>query len=256
MHPIDFGTLFEKAPGANLVLSPDLNIVAVSDDYLTATMTHRTSIVDRPLFEVFPDNPDDPTADGVDNLRASLRRVVADGRPDPMAIQRYDIRAPEREGGGFTERYWSPINSPITDRAGHLCYIVHHVEDVTRLEQAKRRLGGLTETAARKDRLATFVGLVRSMATEALDPLAVIESSAYLLSRHRDDSAKARKHVERIVEQSLAVSRVLGMIANIPRERSLPVDDVSLSAELAAVLEDLERAAGGPSPAPSGSNVC
>ena len=64
----DFQTLFEAAPGLYLVLLPDApqyTIVAVSDAYARATMTRREDILGRGLFEVFPDNPADPTATGV-----------------------------------------------------------------------------------------------------------------------------------------------------------------------------------------------
>ncbi|MGH7569641.1 MAG: PAS domain-containing protein [Gemmatimonadales bacterium] len=56
----DFRALFESAPGLYLVVTPGLTIVAVSEAYLRATMTTRDSILGRGLFEVFPDNPDDP----------------------------------------------------------------------------------------------------------------------------------------------------------------------------------------------------
>src|SRR5919109_3131584 len=74
-RPLDFRSLFEAAPGCFLVLDPELVIVAVSDAYLRATMTRREDILGRGMFEVFPDNPDDPDATGVGNLRASLARV-------------------------------------------------------------------------------------------------------------------------------------------------------------------------------------
>ncbi len=68
MH-LHFRALFESLPGLYLVLTPELRIVAVSDAYLKATKTHREDILDRGIFEVFPDNPNDPSADGVANLR-------------------------------------------------------------------------------------------------------------------------------------------------------------------------------------------
>ncbi|MBI4400679.1 MAG: PAS domain-containing sensor histidine kinase, partial [Nitrospirae bacterium] len=68
----DFQTLFESAPGLYLVLTPALTIVAVSEAYLKATMTKREEILGHELFEIFPDNPDDPNATGVRNLKASL----------------------------------------------------------------------------------------------------------------------------------------------------------------------------------------
>ncbi len=135
----DFRTLFESAPGLYLVLDPDLVIIAVSDAYLAATMTKRAEILGRQLFDVFPDNPEDPTATGTRNLRSSLERVQRHRVPDAMAVQKYDIRRPEAQGGGFEERYWSPINSPVLDASEALTYIIHRVEDVTDFVGLKQR---------------------------------------------------------------------------------------------------------------------
>jgi signal transduction histidine kinase/CheY-like chemotaxis protein len=137
--PLDFKALFEAAPGSYLVLDPDLVIVAVSDAYLQATMTRREQILGRGLFEVFPDNPDDPQATGVGNLRASLDRVRRDRVPDTMAVQKYDIRRPESQGGGYEVRYWSPLNSPVLGADGNLAYIIHRVEDVTEFVRLTQR---------------------------------------------------------------------------------------------------------------------
>ena len=130
----DFRTLFESAPGLYLVLTPDLIIVAASDAYLRATLTDRQQIIGRHLFEVFPDNPDDPGATGVNNLQASLDRVLRTRRPDAMAVQKYDIRRPD---GSFEERYWSPLNTPVINRDGEVEWIIHRVEDVTEIVQLK-----------------------------------------------------------------------------------------------------------------------
>ncbi len=135
----DFRTLFESAPGLYLVLTTDFTIVAVSDAYLRATMTRREEILGRDLFEVFPDNPHDRTATGEANLRASLERVLAHQRPDAMAVQKYDIRRPESEGGDFEERHWSPVNSPVFDGNGEMAYIIHRVEDVTEFVRLKHQ---------------------------------------------------------------------------------------------------------------------
>ncbi len=129
--------LFESVPGLYLVLTPDLEIVAVSDAYLQATMTKRQEIIGRNLFDVFPDNPSDPAANGTKNLRASLDRVLKDRRADTMAVQKYDIQRPRSEGGGFEERYWSPVNSPVMESDGTISYIIHRVEDVTEFVRLK-----------------------------------------------------------------------------------------------------------------------
>lgn len=129
---LHFRTLFESAPGCYLVLEPErYEIVAASDAYLAATMTEREAILGRSIFDVFPDDPDDPQANGVEKLRASFEQVKAERRADVMAVQRYPIRRPAAEGGGFEERFWSPINSPVFGPDGELAYIIHRVEDVT-----------------------------------------------------------------------------------------------------------------------------
>jgi len=135
----DFRKLFESAPGLYLVLTRDFTIVAVNEAYLQATRTERDSILGKGIFEVFPDNPEDPTADGVSNLRESLERVVKHGAADAMAVQKYDIPRPQSEGGGFEERYWSPLNSPVLGTNGEVEHIIHRVEDVTDFVRLKRR---------------------------------------------------------------------------------------------------------------------
>jgi PAS domain S-box-containing protein len=147
----DFRILFESVPGLYLVLltdDPIFTIVAVSDAYAAATMTKREEILGHGLFDIFPDNPADPAADGVHNLRASLLQVLNKKAADTMPVQKYDIRRPMSEGGGFEERYWSPINSPVIGEAGRVEYIIHRVEDVTEfvwLKQAGTAQDRLTD---------------------------------------------------------------------------------------------------------------
>lgn len=138
---LQFRALFESLPGSYLVLKPDFTIAAVSDAYLQATMTRREEILGRQLFDVFPDNPDDPAGTGTSNLRASLNRVVETGETDAMAIQKYDVR---RLNGTFEERFWSPINSPILGGERRVEYIIHRVEDVTEFVRQKEQ--GFTGT--------------------------------------------------------------------------------------------------------------
>jgi len=138
----DYGAVFENVPANYLLLSADFVIVGVSDAYLAATLTTREQVLGRPLFEVFPDNPDEPAADGVRNLRASLERVLAHRAPDRMPLQKYDIPHP---AGGFEERWWSPLNTPILGPDGKVRQILHWVEDVTELV----RLRALAERDSR-----------------------------------------------------------------------------------------------------------
>jgi signal transduction histidine kinase/CheY-like chemotaxis protein len=138
LMPPDFRAVFESIPGLYLVLLPDLRIVGASDAYLQATMTKREEILGRGIFDVFPDNPDDAEATGVRHLRASLNNVLETRRADAMAVQKYSVQHPLKEGGGFEERYWSPLNAPVLNATGELVYIIHRVEDVTEFIRLRR----------------------------------------------------------------------------------------------------------------------
>ncbi len=76
MQSADYRLLFESSPNLYLALTPAFEIVAVSDAYLRATLTQRDLILGRGIFEVFPDDPNDPDASGVRNLQASLARAL------------------------------------------------------------------------------------------------------------------------------------------------------------------------------------
>lgn len=150
-----FENLFESLPGLYLVLTPNLQIAAVSNAYLQATMTQREAIVGRALFEVFPDNPADQGATGASNLRASLDRVRQTGIADTMAIQKYDVRRPD---GVFEERYWSPVNSPVFGAERQIEYIVHRVEDVTEfVRQRSTPAGNPAEFHARLEQMEATI---------------------------------------------------------------------------------------------------
>ncbi len=141
----DFQTIFDSLPGIYLVLKPDFTMVAANEARLKATMTTREGSLGKNLFDLFPDNPDDPAATGVANLKASLQRVLQTKQADTMAVQKYDI---PKERGGFEARYWSPMNSPVLDEKGEVAYIVHRVVDVTdfiRLKQEGAEQSKLTE---------------------------------------------------------------------------------------------------------------
>jgi len=135
MNNLDYKILFDSSPGLFLILSPDFTIITANKEYCKATLTKCEEITGRHLFEVFPDNPDDPNADGTKNLRASLEYVIKHKKPHTMAVQKYDIRKPD---GEFEVRYWNPINSPLLNYENEIKFIVHHVTDVTEFVRAKQ----------------------------------------------------------------------------------------------------------------------
>jgi two-component system, cell cycle sensor histidine kinase and response regulator CckA len=139
--PPDFRRVFEAGPGLFLLLTPDLHILAASDAYLRATLTTREGILGRYVFDVFPDNPGDPTNLGVQTVKESMERAIRTKAPDTLPVQKYDVPQPQSEGGGFAVRYWSPVNAPILGPTGEVVYLLHRVEDVTGFVQSTQGAG-------------------------------------------------------------------------------------------------------------------
>src|SRR6476659_7586806 len=144
---LDFWAVFESAPDIYLLLAPDpprFTMLAANKARLRVTGTRHEDVIGRPLFEVFPDNPDDPQATGGRSLRASLDEVLRTRKSHRMTVQEYDLR---RAAGEFEERYWEPLNSPVFDDDGRLVYIIHRVADVTARVRASRRMKSLEAEA-------------------------------------------------------------------------------------------------------------
>ena len=227
-----FRALFESLPGLFLVLTPDLVIAAASDAYLEATMTRRGEIVGRGLFEVFPDNPEDAAATGTANLRASLERVLATGRPDTMAIQKYDVRRPD---GAFEERHWSPVNSPVLGADRRIAYLIHRVEDVTDFVRRKRaREQGGSDSGGRIEKMEAEIFRNAQEIQKANERLraANAELDAFSYSVSHDLRAPLR-HVQGYVELlnkaagdrlSETAQRYLGTIGRASQEMGQLID--------------------------------
>src|SRR5215472_3102823 len=188
-EPAEYKRIFDAAPALCLLLGTDENftILDASDAYLRATGTQREQIIGRGLFEVFPNSPQDGARGGA-NLRASLQRVLARRAADTMALEKHEVRRPEGEGGGFEERYWSSVNSPVVSEGGEIRWIVHLAEDVTEL---------LRDSDRRNHEL------IATLSHELRNPLAPLRNGLNLLRvASRDETTAAvREMMERQVSQ-------------------------------------------------------
>jgi hypothetical protein len=125
-----FQPLLKGSPEALLVIDPrpGLHIVDMTPSFEAATLADRDRALGGSLFDVFPDNPEIPDAEGVTNILNSLRAAAHSGWPQAMAVQRYDVRDAD---GPFVERHWRPYHAPIFDDAGVLVWLLIRLEHVT-----------------------------------------------------------------------------------------------------------------------------
>jgi PAS domain S-box-containing protein len=132
---IDFRALFEAAPNPYVLLSPDLVIVEANAAYCAATLSERCEIMGKNLFEAFPSGPDDPNGDSVAQVRGSLERALREGRPDYLALVKYDMALPD--GSGFEQHFWSATHTPLFGPDGKVAFLLQHTVDVTELHQLR-----------------------------------------------------------------------------------------------------------------------
>jgi PAS domain S-box-containing protein len=124
--------IFSQMRGNHLILqadAPRFTILDFNDERGLATHSSKATAIGKGVFERFPDNPNDPAATGVRNLKASLMHVLETKRPHKMSVQKYDI--PIRGTPHFEVRYWTVENIPVLDDGGNVTYIIHTATDVT-----------------------------------------------------------------------------------------------------------------------------
>lgn len=121
---------FSGASRPSLLIDPGpgLNIVDANDAFVASSGKARAALVGRRMFDVFPDNPADPDADGMSNLFASLKMAATTGRPHVMEVQRYDVTNAD---GAFVKRYWRPVTAPLLDEFGQVIFLLHQAEEAT-----------------------------------------------------------------------------------------------------------------------------
>lgn len=146
----DLLSIFSALPSACVLLSPEFVIEAVSDSFTAVSGTKRDEIVGRYIFDVFPDNPNDPAAHSVADVRAALERILATGEPNELPVQRYALADPDHPGQ-FIEHYWQSRNAPVLDEQGRVTHLIQTVVNITAetTEAARLHDAQVREQAAR-----------------------------------------------------------------------------------------------------------
>jgi two-component sensor histidine kinase len=124
----NFAAILRGMPQPYLVLNTDLTIVGASDAYLALTDRTLADIVGQNILVAFPENPDAEGTVEQGPLEVSLRHVLRTGEPHEMAVIQYDIPQP---GGGFAQKFWTPIHTPVIGDDGAIEYIIQNPIDVT-----------------------------------------------------------------------------------------------------------------------------
>lgn len=159
MRPEDAIRWFEASPNAYMVLDRELRYVAANPSYLAVTGSRWEDICGQVLFDLFPNDPDDPANEPRRLLERSLRRVLRTGERDVLAYIPYRVA---REPGAEPElRIWSATHIPLLDADGQVEAVLQHTEDVTELQRdstsAAKVLGRAEEVQREYRQLGAFI---------------------------------------------------------------------------------------------------
>ncbi|HXR83978.1 MAG TPA: PAS domain-containing protein [Hanamia sp.] len=122
--------IFKTSGLPSLILLPDaprFTIEAANSALLKNADKKEEDILGKGIFEAFPQNPDDPSANGISNLLASLQKVLNNRKPDKMPVQKYDML----KNNEYEERFWQVENVPVLSTQNEVEYIVHTTVDIT-----------------------------------------------------------------------------------------------------------------------------
>ncbi|MFJ7193960.1 MULTISPECIES: PP2C family protein-serine/threonine phosphatase [unclassified Streptomyces] len=138
---IDYKAVFQALPGAVALLTPQLFFADVNKEWLLIVGRSREHVIGSYMPDDYVDRPSHPNAAVARNIEESLRQVAETGRAETMELQRFEPEGiPEDTSArsGTTEaHYWSITNIPVLDADGRVTLLLHRVEEVTELIQAR-----------------------------------------------------------------------------------------------------------------------
>ncbi|KYG65542.1 hypothetical protein AZI86_00230 [Bdellovibrio bacteriovorus] len=191
---LDYRSIFESAPDLYVILLPDcprFTILAATEEFARQTHTVKKDLIDRSLFEVFPDN---------EEARLFLTRVVEQKQTQKMLI------------ASPSEKYWSAVSIPIFE-GKELKYILHRVTDVTEYQKTNEQLKAAI--GIREDILAI-------VSHDLKNPLGSIEMSLDILKESlRGEETLERVKMFKIIERSVRhMKRLIGDLLSFAKIQS------------------------------------
>jgi len=130
--------IFRASPTPTSIIeadAPNFTFIAVNEAYCRMTQVSEDQLIDKSLFEAFPENPDESKPTGIEKLKGSFLKVIATKNIDELDQLRYDIIL---EDGEFKQVFWKVINTPILDEEGSVEFIINTATNITQQVLSER----------------------------------------------------------------------------------------------------------------------
>jgi hypothetical protein len=136
----------------------------VNASYEALSMRPSEELLGEIVFDVFPEDPNDPQASGSSQLAVSVESAMRRRGMDTMPIVRYDIVDPQ-DRDVFLPKLWTCNNTAVDDGEEQIG-VLHQVAEITSLDEA---LSALSRNVAGGEKLSTAAQLhvLSAMAAKA-----------------------------------------------------------------------------------------
>lgn len=242
----------DRSDTAVMLLDRDLRIRSVNPAYEAVSLRDRDCLTGEFVFDVFPEDPDDPGAGGPSQLAASVESAMRLRGTDNMPIMRYDITDPQNPDV-FMPKLWRCSNTSVLNDLG----VIHRVSPITSLADA---LAGLAlnlasgEVVSAAEQLRVLSALadtnraeqdrLRAMATENAQLQRALESrdmigqaKGMLMERFHVDAAAAFKLLTRLSQESnVRLAEIARRLVELDRPVGATPDQAPTS-----IVDDLAR---------------
>src|SRR5258708_38593991 len=108
-HEIDFYRMYKVGPTAMALLTADLEIIDMNDEFQAYVGRPLEEVAGRNIFEITPKMPEDC---GGEPMWAPLEAGMTSGGREAANLMRDDVEDPDHPGA-FLERYWAAGAPPV-----------------------------------------------------------------------------------------------------------------------------------------------
>ncbi len=125
---IDFQLLFESLTGFYLILSPSLNLLAISNGFVDSINIKKEDIIGKHLFDIDALLPNRNNENDFASYCSSLYFVLNNKTPHSIILKsNFNSNSDSMVG----KRFWRYRNTPVMNSSNNIEYITHFAEDVT-----------------------------------------------------------------------------------------------------------------------------
>ena len=188
-EPSDVGVLW---------LDCELRIRGVNATYEAVSKRQRDDLLGDVVFDVFPDDPDDPQASGSSELLRSVESALRRRGTDSMPIFRYDITDPQHPEV-FLPKLWTCSSTAVVD-GDEQTGVLLRVAEITSLDEA---LSALAQNIAGRSTLG---------ATEQLHVLSAVAATVRADQQYAQALARETEQLRRALETRDIIGQAKGML--------------------------------------------